>query len=41
MPPVAAIANALHDALGTRFRQAPMKPARILESLGVLTEGVK
>ncbi|MCH7593374.1 MAG: xanthine dehydrogenase family protein molybdopterin-binding subunit [Chloroflexi bacterium] len=40
-PPLGAIANALHDALGMRFRQAPMKPARILESLGVLTEGVK
>ncbi|MDA1257652.1 MAG: xanthine dehydrogenase family protein molybdopterin-binding subunit [Chloroflexi bacterium] len=40
-PPVGAIANALYDALGTRFRQAPMKPARILESLGVLTEGVR
>ena len=32
-PPVAAIAIAIHDALGIRLRQAPMKPARILEAL--------
>ncbi|MFW6195030.1 MAG: xanthine dehydrogenase family protein molybdopterin-binding subunit [Chloroflexota bacterium] len=35
-PPVGAIANALYDALGVRFRQAPMKPERILQALGVL-----
>lgn len=33
VPPVGAIANALHDALGIRFRKAPMKPGRILEAL--------
>ena len=40
-PPLGAIANALHDALGIRFPQAPMKPGRILESLGVLKDGVQ
>ena len=40
-PPVGAIANALHDALGIRFRQSPMKPGRILESLGTLKDGVQ
>jgi CO/xanthine dehydrogenase Mo-binding subunit len=40
-PPVGAIANALHDALGIRFPQSPMKPGRILESLGMLKDGVE
>jgi len=40
-PPVGAIANALHDALGIRFQQTPVKPGRILESLGVLKDGVQ
>ncbi|MDE3075881.1 MAG: xanthine dehydrogenase family protein molybdopterin-binding subunit [Chloroflexota bacterium] len=33
VPPLAAIANAMNDALGTRFRQLPMSPRRILEEL--------
>ena len=33
VPPVAAIANAIYDALGVRLRSAPMNPARILEAL--------
>ncbi|MBI2966044.1 MAG: xanthine dehydrogenase family protein molybdopterin-binding subunit, partial [Chloroflexi bacterium] len=33
VPPVATIANAIYDAVGVRFRQAPMKPGRILEAL--------
>lgn len=32
-PPVGAIANAIHDALGVRLYKAPMKPGRILEAL--------
>lgn len=32
-PPVATIANALYDAVGVRFRQAPMKPGRVMEAL--------
>jgi len=40
-PPVGAIANALHDALGIRFMQSPMKPGRILSELGVLKEDVQ
>ncbi len=39
VPPVGAVANALHDALGVRFREAPMKPARILAALGALETG--
>ena len=31
--PVAAVANALHDALGIRFRETPMNPGRIIAAL--------
>ena len=34
VPPMAAIANAIHDALGVRIDQLPMNPGRILEALG-------
>ena len=33
VPPVAAIANAIHDAVGIRMRSTPMSPGRILEAL--------
>ena len=33
VPPMAAIANALHAALGVRINDLPMKPGRILEAL--------
>ena len=33
VPPVAAVANAIYDALGIRLRTAPMNPGRILEAL--------
>ena len=33
IPPVAAIANAIHDALGVRLQEAPMKPSRVLEAI--------
>jgi len=33
VPPVAAIANAIYDAVGIRPRSLPMKPGRILEAL--------
>ena len=33
VPPMAAISNALHDALGVRLNQLPMNPGRILEAL--------
>jgi xanthine dehydrogenase molybdenum-binding subunit len=33
VPPMAAIANAIHDAVGVRIDQLPMKPGRILEAL--------
>lgn len=32
-PPLATIANAIHDALGVRLSEVPMKPGRILEAL--------
>ncbi|MBI4220623.1 MAG: molybdopterin-dependent oxidoreductase, partial [Chloroflexi bacterium] len=32
-PPLPAVANALHDALGIRFVEQPIKPARILEAI--------
>jgi CO/xanthine dehydrogenase Mo-binding subunit len=33
VPPVATIANAIHDALGIRLRESPMNPGRILTAL--------
>ena len=35
VPPMAAIANAIHDAVGTRLTNLPMTPGVVLESLGV------
>ena len=37
-PPVGAIGNALHDALGKRFYDAPMKPGKILNVLGKISD---
>ncbi len=34
VPPVPAIANAIHDALGVRMTRTPMNPTRVLEALG-------
>ena len=33
VPPMAAMANAIHSALGVRIDQLPMNPGRVLESL--------
>jgi CO/xanthine dehydrogenase Mo-binding subunit len=33
VPPLAAIANAIYDATGTRFTELPMSPRRVLEEL--------
>ena len=33
VPPMAAIANAIYDAVGVRMRQLPMSPGNILEAL--------
>ncbi|RAI61070.1 xanthine dehydrogenase family protein molybdopterin-binding subunit [Roseicella frigidaeris] len=33
VPPLAAVANAVHDALGKRFYALPMSPPRVLERL--------
>ena len=33
VPPMAAIANAIYDAIGVRMTQLPMSPSRILEAL--------
>ena len=38
-PPVAAIANAIHDALGVRMRVTPMNPGRILNALEAKAAG--
>lgn len=35
IPPMAAIANAIHNAVGTRLTNLPMTPGVVLESLGV------
>jgi CO/xanthine dehydrogenase Mo-binding subunit len=36
VPPMAAVANAMHNALGIRFRQLPMSPRRVLEETGAI-----
>ncbi|MGH2365026.1 MAG: xanthine dehydrogenase family protein molybdopterin-binding subunit [Chloroflexota bacterium] len=36
VPPMAAISNALHQALGVRVRELPMSPRRLLEETGVI-----
>ncbi len=33
VPPIPAIANAIHDAIGVRLRDLPMSPVRVLEAL--------
>ena len=33
VPPMAAIANAIHNAIGIRMNQLPMSPGVILEAL--------
>ena len=33
VPPMAAVANAIYDAVGVRMTQLPMSPGRILEAL--------
>ena len=33
VPPMAAIANAIHDAIGVRMERLPMSPGAILEAL--------
>ncbi len=33
VPPLAAIANAIYDAVGVRMRKLPMNPGNILEGL--------
>lgn len=33
VPPLAAMANAIHDALGVRINELPMKPQRVLAAL--------
>ena len=33
VPPLAAVANAMRDATGIRFRQLPMTPPRVLEAI--------
>ena len=38
IPTAAAIANAVHHALGARITEAPLTPARVLEALGAQRE---
>ena len=33
VPPMGAIANAIHDAVGVRMKQLPMTPGSILEAI--------
>ena len=33
VPPLAAVANAIHDAMGQRFYSLPMSPPKVLEVL--------
>ena len=34
VPPMAAIANAIHDATGVRMTKLPMSPGAVVEALG-------
>jgi len=34
VPPAAAIANAIYDAIGIRMKELPMSPDRILAAMG-------
>ena len=36
VPPMAAIANAIHDATGVRMTHLPMSPGNVLEALGAV-----
>ena len=36
VPPMAAIANAVHDATGVRMTHLPMSPGHVLEALGAI-----
>ena len=36
-PPMAAVANAIHDAVGLRLRELPMSPPKVLAALGAVT----
>jgi len=33
VPPPAALANAIHDAVGVRMRELPMSPGRLLKAI--------
>ena len=33
VPPLPAVANAIHDAVGVRLREAPMSPVKVLSAL--------
>ena len=33
VPPIPAVANAIHDAVGIRLREAPMSPVKVLKAL--------
>ena len=33
VPPIPAVANAIHDAVGVRLREAPMSPVKVLKAL--------
>jgi CO/xanthine dehydrogenase Mo-binding subunit len=33
VPPLAAVANAIHDATGRRLRDLPMSPVKVLDAI--------
>ena len=33
VPPLPAVVNAIHDAIGVRLRKAPMSPVKVLKAL--------
>ena len=38
VPPLPAVANAIHDAVGVRLREAPMSPVKVLKALNQKNE---
>ena len=39
IPPIAAISNAIHDAIGIRLREQPMSPPKVLKAIGEAGNG--
>jgi CO/xanthine dehydrogenase Mo-binding subunit len=41
IPPMAAITNAIENAIGIRFSELPMSPPKVLKALGEMAEAAE